>query len=97
MSLPRQPMKVVDDIDRFRRQFGNRRIGRSGLNRAQRGGSKRYLQLRDHLRAAAIRHGWKAPEPTPPAQLTPIAGRATANTDWAGEVAPEPEGIAASR
>jgi hypothetical protein len=41
----------------------------------KRGGSKRYLQLRDHLRAAALRHGWKAPEQQPPARVSPIAGR----------------------
>jgi hypothetical protein len=41
----------------------------------KRGGSKRYLQLRDHLRAAAIRHGWKAPEPPAVVGHTPIAGR----------------------
>lgn len=41
----------------------------------KRGGSRRYLQLRDHLRAAALRHGWKPAEPAPPAGHTPIAGR----------------------
>jgi hypothetical protein len=46
----------------------------------KRGGSKRYLQLRDALRAAATRHGWQAPAPVEPAPVeaarrTPIAGR----------------------
>jgi hypothetical protein len=41
----------------------------------KRGGSRRYLQLRDHLRAAALRHGWKPAEPSPPPTHTPLAGR----------------------
>jgi hypothetical protein len=42
----------------------------------KRGGSRRYIQLRDALRAAATRQGWKpqAPPDTPPPRVVQIAG-----------------------
>jgi hypothetical protein len=57
----------------------------------KRGGSKRYLQLRDHLRAAAIRHGWQAPEPpAPSAGAKPLSGNPRPpGVVYAGEDRPE--------
>jgi hypothetical protein len=42
----------------------------------KRGGSRRYIQLRDALRAAATRQGWKpqAPPEVPPPRVVQIAG-----------------------
>lgn len=44
----------------------------------KRGGSKRYLSIRDAVRAQAERYGWKGSEIAPPApapRVTPVAGR----------------------
>ncbi|PDW02606.1 hypothetical protein [Candidatus Viridilinea mediisalina] len=41
----------------------------------KRGGSKRYVQLRDAVRTAARRHGWQPPTPPSSPKRTPVAGR----------------------